>query len=355
MEIGSEFSNGDIHLKKISQFDIPMGDDNLFLMSGRTCIDFILKNILHEKKITKAYLPNYCCQSMIDPFKTNNIECAFYNIIYKNHRLIADIDLNVEAEVLLCVGNYFGFNDTIYDKSILTILKKKGTIIIEDCTHSIFTSKPMETSDYFFASLRKWLPIYCGAICSKKNGEFILYKNLSLIDFNALHVKKKAMEEKEKYLNKKNNINKKNFLNKFSSFNNYINKNYELMLIDNDSLHKILFFDYELFKKRRMENANFLITEISKIDKTLLVYDKLEDGDIPLFVPIIVANRDFLKNEFIKNEIYCPSHWPKPSIVSSNNLYEKELSLVCDQRYSITDMKKIIKCIKKWWEKYGKQ
>ena len=70
----------------------------------------------------------------------------------------------------------------------------------------------------------------------------------------------------------------------------------------------------------------------------------MNDIDCPLFVPIIIKNgkRDYYRKKLIENKIYCPIHWPQPNEKCESNLYELELSLICDQRYTENDMKKII-------------
>ena len=40
--------------------------------------------------------------------------------------------------------------------------------------------------------------------------------------------------------------------------------------------------------------------------------------------------------------IYCPIHWPKPQMGGSSALFDTELSLVCDQRYTEKDMQRMI-------------
>ena len=81
--------------------------------------------------------------------------------------------------------------------------------------------------------------------------------------------------------------------------------------------------------------------------------DYIGKNDCPLFVPILYKNRNELREYLIKKEIYCPIHWPKPFKENeiSNLLYEKEISLVCDQRYTADDMKRIVKEIKGFIEK----
>ena len=63
-----------------------------------------------------------------------------------------------------------------------------------------------------------------------------------------------------------------------------------------------------------------------------------------MIVPIMLKNRDVIRKKLIDNKIYCPVHWPKPMGCNSN-IYDMELSLVCDQRYDIDDMKRIVSVI----------
>ena len=62
-----------------------------------------------------------------------------------------------------------------------------------------------------------------------------------------------------------------------------------------------------------------------------LIYN-IKDGDCPIFVPILINERDSVRKSLIENSIYLPIHWPSFEGVS-NDIVNKELSLVCDQRY----------------------
>ena len=50
-----------------------------------------------------------------------------------------------------------------------------------------------------------------------------------------------------------------------------------------------------------------------------------------------------------KNNVFTPVHWPYESDIlngqKKNKLYETELSLICDQRYSMDDMKRQVKVL----------
>lgn len=61
-------------------------------------------------------------------------------------------------------------------------------------------------------------------------------------------------------------------------------------------------------------------------------------------MPVIVENgiRDILREYLIVNGIYCPIHWPLTQMhnisADERRIYDEELSLLCDQRYNVTDM-----------------
>ena len=83
------------------------------------------------------------------------------------------------------------------------------------------------------------------------------------------------------------------------------------------------------------------------------MFPSLRSDDCPLYVPILVSNgrRDELKQYLIDSNIYCPNHWNNKEIDlrSSNDIYDQELSLICDQRYGINDMKYEADVIRKFF------
>ena len=75
-----------------------------------------------------------------------------------------------------------------------------------------------------------------------------------------------------------------------------------------------------------------------------------------MFVPILVDPhiRNDLRSYLINRAIYCPVHWPKsPYHGVCNELYDMELSLVCDQRYDFADMDRVLQAIKDYFTDKG--
>ena len=109
--------------------------------------------------------------------------------------------------------------------------------------------------------------------------------------------------------------------------------------------------DWAEIKSRRRTNAKCLIDGLRNCEGIDLVFDRLADEDVPLFVPILVKKgRDQLRKHLIDQQIYCPVHWPLSDLhrgisERAGKIYHQELSLLCDQRYGEDDMNRIVQQI----------
>ena len=59
--------------------------------------------------------------------------------------------------------------------------------------------------------------------------------------------------------------------------------------------------------------------------------------------------RDKVRVEMIRENIYCPVHWPinKNYPYQQTSYHDKELSLICDQRYGEEDIEHEIEVLRK--------
>lgn len=308
-----------------SGFVFPINGSLVF--SGRTAIEMVLKEIKGAKN---ALLPSYCCDSMIQPFRDMGINVEFYPVTYEDG-LKMEIDIPPHVDVLLWC-NYFGFELAMPDFS-----RFKG-LIIEDITHSLLSVRPYHfQSHYLVASLRKWEPINCGGYCAAVAG--ILHNEPTLLPPQRfLYLKTTAMTLKTEYLMKPDENNKTKIISLFKESNSWFSDSYSMLSIDQESRDYLASVDMGKQRQIRRRNAVSLYKGLE--GKVRFLFD-LNDMDCPLFVPVLLENRDEIRRHLINNKIYCPVHWPKPKGCESN-LYNLELSLVCDQRYDIEDMERII-------------
>lgn len=334
-EIGSEF-----WLER----EITSVPQETLVLSGRTAIDIIIKDILRSHNVRNVYMPAYCCDSMLDPFLRNGIKVNLYDLDFdgKLHYLI---DEEVQTDIFY-ITNYFGYENTIGNE-IIEHFKHRGVIVIYDKTHSLFMSNDVTDAiaDYTFASIRKWMGVVCGAIVNKRNGIF----NLALKEYPYLHYKIDAMQKKARYINGDTTIKKQSFLDKYSEFGHYLSKDYQCYGIDNLSARIWQQSDKVAIYEQRRENATVLHME----DKLQFI-GSLSANSCPVFVPILFEStekRNAVRKSLIEDKIYCPIHWPKNALVTPkmkvNKIFDTELSLICDQRYTESDMERIIKVINK--------
>ena len=333
-EIGSEFSYDEHnHGEKII---LPkLIEDYTYTFSGRTAIETVLKN---EIGIKKALLPSYCCDSMIVPFRKHGIKVDFYSVNYVSG---VQVDLCLEEDIdAIMWCNYFGYTMKMPD---LSEFINRGGIIIEDITHSFYSdNKYNKQSDYLIAYIRKWEAILCGGYCAAVKKK-MSYKPFTCPSENYLKLKRTAMILKSEYLSGKINIEKETFMHLFSEANEWLAENFSCKAIDEYSENYLFSVDYDMHRKQRRSNARILYEGLQNhLDIDFLF--PIEDMDCPLFVPVIIRNgkRDAIRKKLIKNAIYCPVHWPHPNADCNSNLYEYELSLVCDHRYDEKDMQRIV-------------
>ena len=211
--------------------------------------------------------------------------------------------------------------------------KSMGKIIIEDITHSIFSTKRYsEKSDYLIASLRKWMPILSGGLAINMNSNFNIELN-SKTNNEMIKIKTNAMKNKKDYIEGRN-TNKEEFLDEYNKSNKVLEKEYKNFSIDEKSLEIINKIDIQNIINTRVENAKIIYDKLRKNSKVRFLVEDYNEKDALLFVPIVLEHnlRNELKKYLIDNKVYLPVHWPLEE--SLNNIFDKELSLVCDQRYS---------------------
>lgn len=351
MEIGSEFWLENQHFRNKTKYRELNRKNQILVMSGRTAIDYALDLIQKQRKIDTVYFPSYCCQSMLQPFLERNMKIDFYSVQFKEGKFIYDIDGNKKCDLFFAM-NYFGFTANNMD-CYINNFKRKNIIVIEDSTHSLLsTRKYNQNSDFVVASLRKWFPIISGGVLINPSEKINLNIEQNWKEnqkYNEL--KEEAMKKKYLYINSNKNVNKTDFLQKFAEANEVLEQDYKNYKIDKMSEKILTELEIKKIIDTRKENAGIIYNYLKKIQDIGYVENIDLENDCPIFVPIFFKNkekRENLKNVLIKKQIYCPNHWPIPNIIQDNAekaIYDKELSLICDQRYSKNEIEEYLKNI----------
>lgn len=153
-----------------------------------------------------------------------------------------------------------------------------------------------------------------------------------------IDVKKSAMENKKKYLYNQEVVSKDVFLNQYNESGKILDEDYKNYSIDTESLRVIMGIDIEKIKKVRIENTKIIYKKLECNKHIEFLINNFNEQDGLLFVPIIIEKetRNLLRKYLIENKVYLPVHWPLEE--KNNNIFEQELSLICDQRYTETQI-----------------
>lgn len=305
---------------------------------GRAALYVILKHIQHRNpNHVKILVPNYICNSVTQTILDAKMNFDFYMV---NHELEPDIesiyektDANPAAIILV---NYFGLLDLSETVSILRKNRKNIEIIIDDVQN--FYGFGSEECDYAFTSYRKWFPVPDGA---------------------TVKIKDESKDILEQFKGK-NEFSQYKFMGNLSkSFSPYIEDEFYLKMIEKGE--SILESSYKCMGSKisqaLMKCENFAEDARIRCRNAEVLHDGLlsmgiqhkYSNSVPLFVPVFLPPewRNEVRKTCSEHNIFLPIHWPhiSDSLNGINTLYEKELSIVCDQRYTEDDMKLILEMI----------
>ena len=331
--IGGEFK---IHADILQRGNISNSEPVYSL--GRTCFYAILEQIRTKVRGGGVLLPDYLCGSVAKVPPQLNIPFKHYHI---GSDFLPDMDeiMNILAHndkqwVVLLIA-YFGLVDL--NDTIATIHREFPlTTIIVDDVQNYYGFGQHSYYDYCFTSYRKWFAVPDGADVLAKNGtralpgfteqpNYVQYK----IAGNLLKNHGDIIDETValELIEKGEAIMDRGYLYRCSDISCELYKK----------------IDFDMVKTKRRTNAKILHEGLEQLN----VQHLYDEDKTPLFVPIIVQNRDRLRKRFFSENIFTPVHWPVESeeLQGANELYETELSLICDQRYDEADMERILRVI----------
>ena len=329
-EIGSEFWSVPYQEQDNGFFP----EETCWFLSGRSALAGIIAEIQSKRKVNTVAMPAWCCDSMVKPFVDAGIDVRFYPVYLENGEFKQALSQAEGCDVVFLL-DYFGYVKA-EDVEI------PPAICIHDLTHSVF-SKGKTFGQYAFGSLRKWAGFLTGGFAFG-----IKAQNLSV---NEAYVRCRdaAMRDKRKYMF--GMLDSKSYLEVFAQAEEMLEESLPAKASQQD-IDAAKHLDVDYIIEQRRSNAQVLLDELADV----AIFKELSQSDCPLFVPIVVPNgkRNDLRNYLIRNDVFCPVHWPitqyqKPDS-KSLFLYENTLSLVCDQRYTQEDMKRLIQIYNNFWK-----
>ncbi len=304
--------------------------------SGRAALFQILKCLRNEKSISKVLLPDYLCSSILVPVKKLGLDFAFYPIDEQLDLYPKEFSELYTKGVAVLLINYFGLKDLQEQINTIRSIDEQAIIIEDDVQAYYEFLKPLNGVDFKFTSLRKTLAVPDGGLVKTKYHLTDVSTPNSFGQYKAAAGLLKSMRE--------GNFNDKIYLDLFEKGESLIDEELELGM--SPLADKLYYFANEDHVKiRRLNNARYIVNKLKEIG-IIPVLPIIEDH-VPLFIPIILNNRDDVRMKMFQQEVFCPIHWPLDGmkLKRGEKMVKTELSLIIDQRYGQNDMDKIIKLL----------
>ena len=304
--------------------------------SGRAALYQILRFLKQEKGVNHILLPDYLCSSVLVPVKSLGLDFTFYPIdelLELEPSSFAKLYKNNSAVLVI---NYFGLKDLSFQIQAIRSLDEHAIIIEDDVQAYYEFKKPLGDVDFKFTSLRKTFAVPDGGLVKTKHQIPKVETPNTFGQYKAAAALLKSMRE--------GNFNDRIYLEMFEKGESLIDNELECGM-SNIAIKLFNALEEERVKIRRLNNAQYLVGKLKKMDiKPLLT---LMEDHVPLFIPIILNNRDEVRKRMFQNEIFCPVHWPLEGmgLKCGKVMAETELSLIVDQRYGRKEMDEIIQML----------
>lgn len=296
--------------------------DALKLNTARNCLEYILLT----RQYSKVYVPYYTCEAVYEPFKKLGSECQmqFYHI---NEQLEPVILPELKDGEAFLYTNYFGLKQHTVEQ----LVQKYGIRLIIDNSQAFF-DMPYPGIDTFY-SARKFFGVPDGAY---------LYTNTSLYSYQELEL------ETDKSFGRMEALLKRIDLSAEEGYYNFQTIEDSLCLqpirkMSNLTKSILCSIDYAKIKEIRRENYRILYNQLSLNNFSWLRIGKKE---VPLCYPLL-DKTGILRDNLIRNRIYCPIYWSNVLENCPTKWIEYELSkaiipLPIDQRYGEKEMQIIL-------------
>ena len=306
------------------EIELPRGEkyhkNAIRLNTGRNAFEYILR----AKRYKKVYLPYYTCDVMLEPIQKLNINFQFYSID-NQFRPIFNFS-SVEDNAVFVYTNYFG----LCDKLEKEVSEKCKNLIVDNS--QAFYSQPLTGVDTFY-SPRKFFGIPDGAY---------LYTDTLLDDNFETDLSYQRFE----HLLGRADKSAEEFYAAFKN-NDEALSNQSIKLMSKLTRKLLSGIDYKTIAEIRRENFNFLHSQLKDLNQLKL---NMELGAVPLVYPFLVSEGVQLKKILKQNSVFVATYWLNVLEWVDENDFECELNkrmiaLPIDQRYSETDMSRIVSII----------
>lgn len=331
--IGGEF---DIELSKMEQMNaFALAPNEYAYSSGRAALYQILNHIKQSFCVKTILLPEYLCESIVETVKKTSLPYSFYAIdeqLSLEENSLSEV-YKINSSILII--NYFGLVDIERQKQYIKS-HYPDAIIIEDDVHAYYEYiKPLGVEDYKFTSLRKWFAVPDGGLVKSK---YSLPEVIRPNNFTPFKLTGAILKDQRTVLQ-----NDKLYLSLFEKGEELLKNDYNSGM---SNIAKCLYaaMDIEAVRQQREKNARVLLQGLKDISSAQLMMS-VNEQKVPLFIPVTLPNRDAVRKRFFETDMFMPIHWPNQQTTHARQISQSELSLIIDQRYTESDMMRIVEIL----------
>lgn len=313
---------------------------NLTLSTARSAFR-LLAELLYPNTV---WLPSFLCEAITSAFHQGSFRVRFYGINERleieNTRWLSEIQKN---DIVVFI-DYFGFNRW---SEWAWQARQQGAWIIEDACQAMLNTEFCRDSHYILFSPRKFVGVPDGGILRAQDGAYLPEVTESAPALWWLEAARASVlrAEYDRYggertwfeIFKKTEIEGPYVPCRMSELSLLVLK------------HTV---DWQAVSQGRRNNYQFLASELGNI----ALFPDLPDHVVPLGFPVVVKQRDRVRQALFARNIFPPVHWPishivPPGFEASHQLAASIMTIPCDQRYHIPDMEHIVYQLKQGLER----
>ncbi len=300
--------------------------DAIHLNAGRYALEYVLK----ARKYCKVYIPYYICDSVLEPFKRQNVDYEFYHI---NESLEPAVRLTPKDDEAVLYVNYFGLKNRLTN---FFCYAYPNTIL--DYTQAFYCGRGNKYDDSSvrcdtFYSCRKFFGVPDGAY---------LYTDCLLDE----DLPQGESYERMLFLTKRVDRSAQEGYADFQANDQFISA---MGMKSMSRLTKAMLqgIDYSNKANRRIHNFHILNRVLGN---TNFFKWPMDYGTVPLVYPYYVEDGAGLRQYLIEHQVFCARYWPNVLEWCEKTSFEYKLAenlvaLPIDQRYDEEDMQEILNVI----------
>lgn len=337
--IGGEFEI-DIQLHYQKMYTVPEGV--VTYSSGRSALYNILAHLKEHNGIKSVLFPDYLCKSVYQMAEKNLLGIEFYSLDEQLNPDLGDIKNKYDATKAVLLINYFGLKDC---KAMVEHLRNihQEMLIVLDNVQAPYEMQNETDADYSFSSFRKAFPVPDGSWVLSKKNRLVQYERVN--EFAQYKIAASYLKAIRDQCLFKDDV----YLDLFHKGEVKIDEDYQtdMTSLSKDILANMEWNKWAILRKR---NADIIINGLKELHIMQII--PVKENMIPLFIPIRIENRDKVRRAMFANSIFLPVHWPveddyKDKLNRGGDLAAHELSIIVDQRYSMSDMRRILTILEK--------